>query len=224
MPGGSLCCGGGSDGEEQRETLALATARLHTHSLIVVGGGGVGKSALALRFMFNDFTDDYDPTKADSYRRTYRTLDGRDCTIDILDTAGQEEYAAIRDNYFRSGDAFVAVFALNERAGFEMLPALHDQICRAVEIEPPFVLVGNKTDLIEDNEEARKVGKEEAEQLSATWGDCVYLEASAKKDENVETVFSTVIERVVEIKKKRAAEAAAKRLSRPEEKSGCTLQ
>ena len=43
---------------------------------------------------------DYEPTKADSYRKTV-TLDGEDVQIDILDTAGQEDYAAIRDNYFR---------------------------------------------------------------------------------------------------------------------------
>jgi len=29
-------------------------------------------------------------------------LDGEEIQVDILDTAGQEDYAAIRDNYFRS--------------------------------------------------------------------------------------------------------------------------
>ena len=49
------------------------------------------------------FVTDYEPTKADSYR-TKVMLDGQEVTVDILDTAGQEDYAAIRDNYFRSGE------------------------------------------------------------------------------------------------------------------------
>lgn len=44
--------------------------------------------------------EDYEPTKADSYRKKV-VLDGEEVQIDILDTAGQEDYAAIRDNYFR---------------------------------------------------------------------------------------------------------------------------
>lgn len=49
--------------------------------------------------------EDYEPTKADSYRKKV-VLDGEEVQIDILDTAGQEDYAAIRDNYFRSEKAF----------------------------------------------------------------------------------------------------------------------
>jgi small GTP-binding protein len=62
--------------------------------VIMVGSGGVGKSALTLQFMYGDFVEEYDPTKADSYRKKV-VLDSKDYQIDILDTAGQEEYAAV---------------------------------------------------------------------------------------------------------------------------------
>ena len=39
--------------------------------------------------------------------------------IDILDTAGQEDYAAIRDNYFRSGEGFLCVFSITEEDSFQ---------------------------------------------------------------------------------------------------------
>ena len=45
-------------------------------------------------------------------------LDGEEVQIDILDTAGQEDYAAIRDNYFRSGEGFFCVFSLTEHESF----------------------------------------------------------------------------------------------------------
>ncbi|PIO67316.1 Ras family protein [Teladorsagia circumcincta] len=65
------------------------------HKVIMVGTGGVGKSALTLQFMYDEFVEEYEPTKADSYRKKV-VLDGEECSIDILDTAGQEDYSAIR--------------------------------------------------------------------------------------------------------------------------------
>lgn len=61
--------------------------------------------------------EDYEPTKADSYRKKV-VLDGEEVQIDILDTAGQEDYAAIRDNYFRSGEGFLLVFSITEPESF----------------------------------------------------------------------------------------------------------
>lgn len=65
----------------------------------------------------SQFVEDYEPTKADSYRKKV-VLDGEDVQIDILDTAGQEDYAAIRDNYFRSGEGFLLVFSITEHESF----------------------------------------------------------------------------------------------------------
>ena len=64
------------------------------------------------------FVEDYEPTKADSYRKRV-ILDGEEAQIDILDTAGQEDYAAIRDNYFRSGEGFLCVFSITESESFQ---------------------------------------------------------------------------------------------------------
>lgn len=64
------------------------------------------------------FVEDYEPTKADSYRKKV-VLDGEEAQIDILDTAGQEEYAAIRDNYFRSGEGFLVIFSITDPESFQ---------------------------------------------------------------------------------------------------------
>lgn len=68
-------------------------------------------------FFHPQFVEDYEPTKADSYRKKV-VLDGEEVQIDILDTAGQEDYAAIRDNYFRSGEGFLLVFSITEHESF----------------------------------------------------------------------------------------------------------
>ena len=64
------------------------------------------------------FVEDYEPTKADSYRKKV-VLDGEEAQIDILDTAGQEEYAAIRYNYFRSGEGFLVIFSITDPESFQ---------------------------------------------------------------------------------------------------------
>lgn len=48
------------------------TAGPALHKVIMVGSGGVGKSALTLQFMYDEFVEDYEPTKADSYRKKVR--------------------------------------------------------------------------------------------------------------------------------------------------------
>merc|ERR1712168_1746152 len=117
------------------------------HKVIMVGSGGVGKSALTLQFMYDEFVEDYEPTKADSYRKKV-VLDGAEEQIDILDTAGQEDYVAIRDNYFRSGEGFLCVFSITESESLQSTRDFREQILRVKNDETiPFILIGNKCDL-----------------------------------------------------------------------------
>eukprot|EP01090_Pellita_catalonica_P015554 TRINITY_DN423_c0_g2_i1.p1 TRINITY_DN423_c0_g2~~TRINITY_DN423_c0_g2_i1.p1 ORF type:complete len:113 (-),score=19.91 TRINITY_DN423_c0_g2_i1:427-765(-) len=63
--------------------------------LVVVGGGGVGKSALTMQMVYGNFIDEYDPTVEDSFKKQVR-IDDETCVLHILDTAGQEELSAVR--------------------------------------------------------------------------------------------------------------------------------
>ncbi|EGD76095.1 transforming protein ral [Salpingoeca rosetta] len=160
---------------------------MSTHKLIVVGDGGVGKSAITLQFMYEEFVEDYEPTKADSYRKKI-TLDGEECQVDILDTAGQEDYAAIRDNYFRTGEGFLCVFSLTETKTFEDMEDFREQILRVHDTDSmPIVLVGNKSDI----EDSRQVSKQQAEQLAQSWG-VQYFETSAKLRTNIDEAFQAL--------------------------------
>ncbi|XP_052796840.1 ras-related protein Ral-A-like isoform X1 [Mya arenaria] len=154
------------------------------HKVIMVGSGGVGKSALTLQFMYEEFVEDYEPTKADSYRKKV-VLDGEEVQIDILDTAGQEDYAAIRDNYFRSGEGFLCVFSITEQESFQATAEFREQILRVKNDDNiPFLLVGNKADL----DDKRQVTLEEANQRAHSWS-VPYVETSAKTRANVDKGF-----------------------------------
>ncbi|KAK1797761.1 hypothetical protein P4O66_008113 [Electrophorus voltai] len=163
---------------------------LALHKVIMVGSGGVGKSALTLQFMYDEFVEDYEPTKADSYRKKV-VLDGDEVQIDILDTAGQEDYAAIRDNYFRSGEGFLLVFSITEQESFTATAEFREQILRvkAEEDTIPLLLVGNKSDL----EERRQVSVEDGTAKAEDWH-VQYVETSAKTRANVDKLLKVDVE------------------------------
>lgn len=168
------------------------------YKVIMVGSGGVGKSALTLQYMYDEFVEDYEPTKADSYRKKVQ-LDGEEVQIDILDTAGQEDYAAIRDNYFRSGEGFLLVFSITEQESFTVLDEFRVQILRVKNADDvPLILVGNKSDL----EPSRQVRTEVAQDKANQWGK-PYIETSAKTRDNVDKVFFDLMR---EIKARKLAE------------------
>ncbi|XP_032594877.1 ras-related protein Ral-a isoform X1 [Drosophila grimshawi] len=174
------------------------TAGPALHKVIMVGSGGVGKSALTLQFMYDEFVEDYEPTKADSYRKKV-VLDGEEVQIDILDTAGQEDYAAIRDNYFRSGEGFLCVFSITDDESFQATQEFREQILRVKNDESiPFLLVGNKCDL----NDKRKVPLNECQQRAQLWS-VPYVETSAKTRENVDKVFFDLIRDISSRKKQR---------------------
>ena len=62
-------------------------------------------------------------------------IDGETCLLDILDTAGQEEYSAMRDQYMRTGEGFLIVFAVNNAKSFEDITAYREQIKRVKDAE-----------------------------------------------------------------------------------------
>lgn len=92
---------GGSLSFTQRHTTALPCDTPHPPT-------GVGKSALSLRFVQGDFVQRYDPTIEANYRKQV-TVDQDAVMLDILDTAGQEEYSVLREQYMRMGDGFLLV-------------------------------------------------------------------------------------------------------------------
>jgi len=185
------------------------------HKVIMVGSGGVGKSALTLQFMYDEFVEDYEPTKADSYRKKV-VLDGEEVQIDILDTAGQEDYAAIRDNYFRSGEGFLCVFSITEDDSFQSTQEFREQILRVKQdTNIPFILVGNKADLTN----SRQVPQATANGKANEW-QVPYVETSAKTRENVDKVFYDLMR---EIRSRKVSEDSPQPGKPGKKKKKCTI-
>jgi GTPase KRas protein len=59
---------------------AWLTVPMTEYKLVVVGAGGVGKSALTIQLIQNHFVDEYDPTIEDSYRKQVSTSERKNVT------------------------------------------------------------------------------------------------------------------------------------------------
>ena len=163
--------------------------------------------------------EDYEPTKADSYRKKV-VLHAVECQIDILDTAGQEDYAVIRDNYFRSGEGFLCVFSLIERETFAATNEFREQILRVkVDEQTPLILVGNKLDLCDDR---REVGQDEAESLARSWG-VPYVETSAKTKLNVDKVYFDLMSKIQQRKEAQGSQPGPDKGKKKKKKRKCTI-
>jgi len=181
------------------EPFHKSEGKVQTLSLAVMGPGAVGKSALTLRFVQGQFVTSYDPTIEDAYRKTVQ-LEGDDTYIlDILDTAGQEDYVALRSTWMRQRDGFVLVYSVAERSTFEALEAFYEQLTVMHEDGiPPLIVCANKVDL------KRAVSTEEGTKQAQEWG-ATYMESSAKTGQNVDSVFISMAKMV----RDRAASAKA---------------
>ena len=141
--------------------------------LAVLGKGMVGKSSLTYKFINCNTPKDHDPTIEDKYS-TITNIDGINCEVEILDTAGQDDYQSLMNYWINFGQAFVLVYAINDKESFEGLVDKRDKILKMKRDDVcPIVIVGNKCDL----KEQRKVTVEEAEALGKEWG-CQVFETS----------------------------------------------
>merc|ERR1712183_202455 len=179
------------------------------YKLVVVGGGGVGKSALTIQLIQNHLVDEYDPTIEDSYRKQV-VIDEETCLLDILDTAGQEEYSAMRDQYMRTGEGFLCVFSITSRTSFEEISSFREQILRVKDMdEVPMILVGNKSDLAQDRQVAQNEAQQTAKQFGIPW-----METSAKTRTNVEDALYTPVREIRKYKQKNVEPMKTKKKTR----------
>ena len=159
-----------------------------SYKVVVIGSGGVGKSCFTIQLISGTFVETYDPTLEDSYRKQM-TVDDEEAILNIYDTAGQEDFSAVRDQYIRIGEGFICMYSITNEASFKEVSNLRDKICNITEQEDhPVVLVGNKCDLEGD----RQVKKDAGEALAKQFG-WKFLEGSAKAKINVSETFVEIV-------------------------------
>jgi len=157
--------------------------------LVVLGKSLVGKSALTFRFINDQFPKEHDTTIEDQYKTT-ANIDGYQVKLEILDTAGQDDYQSMLETWISYGSGFLLVYSIDDMESFEEVKKKYDKLVLLKEKEIfSCIIVGNKCDL---NDELRKVPKNMGEEFAASKG-VPFLEASALTTINVKEAFTKVV-------------------------------
>jgi GTPase KRas protein len=173
------------------------------YKLVVLGGGGVGKSCITTRLVVGNFEEEYDPTIENAYRHQV-SVDDAVCLLDILDTAGQEEFSSLHDQYMRGGKGFSLVYSITSRKTFEEVQHYREKVLRAKDVDRvPMILIGNKADL----EDEREVQQSDGRALAEEWG-VPFMETSAKQNLRCVESFHQLVREVRDAAAKAPAAAA----------------
>nr|XP_020459123.1 ras-like protein family member 11B [Monopterus albus] len=151
--------------------------------ITVIGGCGVGKTALVVRFLTRRFIGDYERNAGNLYSREVQ-LEGEQVTIQVQDTPGAEmtdNGSSLSDHVTSAiqwADAVVLVYSVTDRHSFDLIDRLHQLVARAGGATmPPVILLANKADLLH----LRRVDTQQGSFLARTL-DCSFYEVSASED------------------------------------------
>lgn len=170
-----------------------------TYRMVIMGFTGVGKSAITFRYTKKKFLSDYVPTIEDEHQ-TRVVIDSKLREISILDTAGSEEFIALRSNWMTKREAFILVFSIDNPNSFAELNNFFDQLVLVYpERQYPIILVANKMDLPPNK---HQITPEEISQKAEKWK-VPHFEVSAQNDQGINELFEYVVR---EIDKRRKPE------------------
>lgn len=192
-----------------------------TIQIVLLGDGGVGKSALVIKYVTNNFLDEYDPTIEDSYKRilelnpSEKDIDSfkikhsetndlneygepyQYVALDILDTAGKEEFSSMRDQWIIEATFFILCFSITSQMSWDDIELYRERILRIKVEECAYekgashdvnnfgmMIVGTKNDL----HNQRKVSSEKVLKQAKAWN-IPYIETSSKEGRNVNFAF-----------------------------------
>lgn len=173
---------------------------MQTIKCVVVGDGAVGKTCLLISYTTGAFPREYIPTVFDNYSSQV-TVDGRTLSLNLWDTAGQEEYDRLRTLSYPQTNVFIICFSISSPASYEnVLHKWHPEVthhCPGV----PILLVGTKSDLREDSETLKKLKEANSAPVSHHNGSSLakqiqavrYMECSALNQDGIKEVFAEAV-------------------------------
>ena len=191
--------------------------------VVLLGDGGVGKSALMTRYVKNHFEQKSFHTIGVEFLNKDISTNGNSYTLQIWDTAGQERFKSLRTPFYRGADCCILVFAVNDKQSFANIDFWKKEFLYYADIRDinkfPFIVIGNKIDLDRD----RTVSEEEAK----CWCDnqsIPYYQTSAKTSENVNKAFFYALEVFMssEENQKQIEKNQSVNLSKNKDKSECS--
>ena len=156
--------------------------------IIVVGDSGVGKTNLINRFATDKFDTNSKATIGVEF--VYKTLKiGKEVIkVEVWDTAGQERYRSITSSYYKGARGAIIVYDITNDDSFHNVESWMNEVVKKGKKDIQFLLLGNKSDLVNDRLVSEEKGIEKARELNMR-----LFEASALDKTNVNEAFNYLI-------------------------------
>ena len=171
----------------------MSEERKYIIKVCLLGEANVGKTSLLYRYIENKFIDNYKATLGVNLLKKEANIEGYGLiTIQIWDLGGQESFKSLRKLYLEGANGALIIFDMTKSKTFEKLSDWVGDFKEA-RGEQPILLVGNKTDLIDNI----KVNENEASDFANKHG-MEFIKTSAKTGENVEVAFLNLIKVILD--------------------------
>ena len=158
-----------------------------TLKVIILGASTVGKTSIFLRYFNNEFSHGTLTTLGVDFKTKFFKFEDKKLKINYIDTAGQEKFKSISENYLKGTDGVILVFDLTNKETLDLVNYWADCIKKNNRDNIGMILFGNKSDLENDRDVTYEEGKNLADKLG-----CQYYEGSAMNGDNVEFVMNEI--------------------------------
>lgn len=152
--------------------------------LLLVGDSGVGKSCLLLRFVEDKFNPSFITTIGIDFKIRTIESNGKKIKLQVWDTAGQERFRTITTAYYRGAMGIVLIYDVTDARSFENVENWFQTVTQHANEDAQIFLVGNKCDDTDNRQISTEQGRDLASKLGVS-----FLEASAKSNTNVDSIF-----------------------------------
>ena len=182
--------------KQKKEKKSEVKKKFINLKIILVGDVSVGKTSVLERYINNNFKDDYTCTiQAEQKTKIINEDSNTSIRMDIWDTAGQEKFRSLTRQYYRDSQGAIIVFDITKKKTFDSLQTWIDDIQDYSDKDIPIIIVGNKSDLIDEREVSEN-------NINEFLNDkYTYFEVSAKYGNNIDLAFNKMKKLIMENRK-----------------------
>lgn len=167
----------------------------YVFKVLLLGDSTVGKTCFLMRFTENTFQEIHMSTIGLDYRFKKMPVDeGKEATVQIWDTAGQDRFRAITKNYYKGAHGIILIYDVTNQKTFENVRNWVTQIRENASEKAIIYIVGNKI----DDKQNKVVTKEDGEKMAKEF-DLKFFEASAKEDINIAPTFEALVKDIYKV-------------------------
>ena len=160
----------------------------HSIKITLLGSTGVGKTCIIRRYTEGNFDENSPSTTGGSYSSKIITIDNKEVSLDLWDTAGQEKYRSLGRHFYKNAYIVCLVYDITNNNTFEELKEKwYKDLKMYGEKYTVLAVVGNKSDCYEKEEVPEEEPREYAKSIEAQ-----FMLTSAKKGNNIDVLFETL--------------------------------